>query len=119
MKCLQASDNYEFASNDRNTFLETGELTDPHSQEHEPVPPSQDDENDEVPSDIPFLREVPGQSSSIDPRRNDPTGQEQYAQGVGAGAGVAPRMSDPRRNDPSGQDQQQHVVPSRSVVHGE
>ncbi|XP_015591007.1 uncharacterized protein LOC107265717 isoform X7 [Cephus cinctus] len=92
----QAPDNYEFASNDRNTFLETGELTDSH-QEHEPTPPSQDDENDEVPNDIPFLREVPGQSSSTDPRRNDPTGQEQYVQ--------TPRTSDPRRNDPSGQEQ--------------
>lgn len=90
-------DNYEFASNDRNTFLETGELTDSH-QEHEPTPPSQDDENDEVPNDIPFLREVPGQSSSIDPRRNDPTGQEQYIQS-------GQRLSDPRRNDPSGQEQ--------------
>lgn len=90
-------DNYEFASNDRNTFLETGELTDSH-QEHEPSPPSQDDENDEVPNDIPFLREVPGQSSSIDPRRNDPTGQEQNVQSV-------QRLSDPRRNDPSGQEQ--------------
>lgn len=90
-------DNYEFASNDRNTFLETGELTDSH-QEHEPSPPSQDDENDEVPNDIPFLREVPGQSSSIDPRRNDPTGQEQYVQ-------TGQRLSDPRRNDPSGQEQ--------------
>ncbi|XP_076654050.1 endoplasmic reticulum export factor secretory 16 isoform X2 [Halictus rubicundus] len=93
----QVPDNYEFASNDRNTFLETGELTDSH-QEHEPTPPSQDDENDEVPNDIPFLREVPGQSSSIDPRRNDPTGQEQYVQS-------AQRLSDPRRNDPSGQEQ--------------
>ncbi|XP_017880909.1 uncharacterized protein LOC108625408 isoform X3 [Ceratina calcarata] len=93
----QVPDNYEFASNDRNTFLETGELTDSH-QEHEPTPPSQDDENDEVPNDIPFLREVPGQSSSIDPRRNDPTGQEQYVQS-------GQRLSDPRRNDPSGQEQ--------------
>ncbi|XP_053989660.1 uncharacterized protein LOC128882118 isoform X2 [Hylaeus volcanicus] len=93
----QVPDNYEFASNDRNTFLETGELTDSH-QEHEPTPPSQDDENDEVPNDIPFLREVPGQSSSIDPRRNDPTGQEQYVQSV-------QRLADPRRNDPSGQEQ--------------
>ncbi|XP_016910971.1 uncharacterized protein LOC107997089 isoform X4 [Apis cerana] len=93
----QVPDNYEFASNDRNTFLETGELTDSH-QEHEPTPPSQDDENDEVPNDIPFLREVPGQSSSIDPRRNDPTGQEQYIQS-------GQRLSDPRRNDPSGQEQ--------------
>ncbi|KAJ8680007.1 hypothetical protein QAD02_015794 [Eretmocerus hayati] len=106
----QVPDNYEFASNDRNTFLETGELTDLHSQDHEAVPPSQDDENDEVPSDIPFAREVLGQSSSIDPRRNDPTGQEQYAQGVGSVSSVSlmgPRMSDPRRNDPSGQEQQQ------------
>ncbi|XP_029052027.2 uncharacterized protein LOC114880316 isoform X2 [Osmia bicornis bicornis] len=93
----QVPDNYEFATNDRNTFLETGELTDSH-QEHEPTPPSQDDENDEVPNDIPFLREVPGQSSSIDPRRNDPTGQEQYIQS-------GQRLSDPRRNDPSGQEQ--------------
>lgn len=93
----QAPDNYEFASNDRNTFLETGELTDSH-QEHESTPPCQDDENDEVPSDIPFLREVPGQSSSSDPRRNDPTGQEQYVQS-------SPRVTDPRRNDPSGQAQ--------------
>ncbi|KAG7208272.1 hypothetical protein KM043_014515 [Ampulex compressa] len=93
----QAPDNYEFASNDRNTFLETGELTDSH-QDHEPTPPSQDDENDEVPNDIPFLREVPGQSSSIDPRRNDPTGQEQYIQ-------AGQRLADPRRNDPSGQEQ--------------
>ncbi|XP_051159047.1 uncharacterized protein LOC127280206 isoform X3 [Leptopilina boulardi] len=92
----QAPDNYEFASNDRNTFLETGELTDSH-EEHEPTPPSQDDENDEVPNDIPFLREVPGQSS-VDPRRNDPTGQEQYGQA---------RIIDPRRNDPSGQEQTQ------------
>nr|XP_033327554.1 uncharacterized protein LOC117221042 isoform X5 [Megalopta genalis] len=92
----QVPDNYEFASNDRNTFLETGELTDSH-QEHEPTPPSQDDENDEVPNDIPFLREVPGQSSSIDPRRNDPTGQEQYVQSA--------QRLDPRRNDPSGQEQ--------------
>ncbi|XP_050456313.1 protein transport protein Sec16A isoform X4 [Cataglyphis hispanica] len=90
----QMPDNYEFASNDRNTFLETGELTDSH-QEHEPTPPTQDDENDEVPNDIPFLREVPGQSSTIDPRRNDPTGQENHGQ----------RISDPRRNDPSGQEQ--------------
>lgn len=51
-----------------------------------------------MPNDIPFLREVPGQSSSIDPRRNDPTGQEQYVQS-------AQRLSDPRRNDPSGQEQ--------------
>lgn len=113
---MQTPDNYEFASNDRNTFLETGELTDPHSQELESVPPSQDDENDEVPNDIPFLREVPGQSSSIDPRRNDPTGQEQYAQGV-VGT-MAPRMSDPRRNNPSGQEQQQHPVQNRTVMQG-
>ncbi|XP_018059402.1 PREDICTED: uncharacterized protein LOC108694426 isoform X2 [Atta colombica] len=93
----QMPDNYEFASNDRNTFLETGELTDSH-QEHEPTPPSQDDENDEVPNDIPFLREVPGQSSTIDPRRNDPTGQEHHVQ-------TGQRLSDPRRNDPSGQEQ--------------
>ncbi|XP_025160714.1 uncharacterized protein LOC105190139 isoform X1 [Harpegnathos saltator] len=98
----QMPDNYEFASNDRNTFLETGELTDSH-QEHEPTPPSQDDENDEVPNDIPFLREVPGQSSTMDPRRNDPTGQEQ--QYVQAGQ----RLSDPRRNDPSGQEQSVQV----------
>ncbi|XP_032676042.1 uncharacterized protein LOC116846398 isoform X2 [Odontomachus brunneus] len=97
----QMPDNYEFASNDRNTFLETGELTDSH-QEHEPTPPSQDDENDEVPNDIPFLREVPGQSSTIDPRRNDPTGQEQYVQ-------TGQRLSDPRRNDPSGQEQSVQV----------
>ncbi|XP_046418390.1 uncharacterized protein LOC124178788 isoform X2 [Neodiprion fabricii] len=97
----QAPDNYEFASNDRNTFLETGELTDSH-QQHEPTPPSQDDENDEVPNDIPFLREVPGQSSNSDPRRNDPTGQEQNIQ-------VGPRSLDPRRNDPSGQE---HTVQS-------
>ncbi|XP_017755793.1 PREDICTED: uncharacterized protein LOC108547663 isoform X3 [Eufriesea mexicana] len=97
LQAEQVPDNYEFASNDRNTFLETGELTDSH-QEHEPTPPSQDDENDEVPNDIPFLREVPGQSSSIDPRRNDPTGQEQYVQS-------GQRLSDPRRNDPSGQEQ--------------
>lgn len=77
--------------------METGELTDSH-QEHEPTPPTQDDENDEVPNDIPFLREVPGQSSSIDPRRNDPTGQEQYVQS-------GQRLPDPRRNDPSGQEQ--------------
>ncbi|XP_066585949.1 uncharacterized protein [Prorops nasuta] len=92
----QMPDNYEFASNDRNTFLETGELTDSH-QDHESIPPSQDDENDEVPNDIPFLREVPGQSSSMVPRRNDPTGQEQYIQGT-------QRLPDPRRNDPSGQE---------------
>ncbi|XP_015433708.1 PREDICTED: protein transport protein Sec16A isoform X2 [Dufourea novaeangliae] len=104
----QVPDNYEFASNDRNTFLETGELTDSH-QEHEPTPPSQDEENDEVPNDIPFLREVPGQSSSIDPRRNDPTGQEQYVQ-------TAQRLPDPRRNDPSGQEQglQLRNMPERS-----
>ncbi|XP_076386617.1 endoplasmic reticulum export factor secretory 16 isoform X3 [Megachile rotundata] len=100
----QVPDNYEFATNDRNTFLETGELTDSH-QEHEPTPPSQDDENDEVPNDIPFLREVPGQSSSIDPRRNDPTGQEQYIQS-------GQRLPDPRRNDPSGQEQS---VPLRNM----
>lgn len=94
----QTPDNYEFASNDRNTFLETGELTDSH-QEHELTPPSQDDENDEVPNDIPFLREVPGQSSTIDPRRNDPTGQEHHVQTIGQ------RLPDPRRNDPSGQEQ--------------
>lgn len=82
--------------------METGELTDSH-EEHEPTPPSQDDENDEVPNDIPFLREVPGQSS-VDPRRNDPTGQEQYGQ--------ARIITDPRRNDPSGQEQTQ----VRSVV---
>ncbi|XP_033228238.1 uncharacterized protein LOC117180044 isoform X4 [Belonocnema kinseyi] len=100
----QTPDNYEFASNDRNTFLETGELTDSH-EEHEATPPSQDDENDEVPNDIPFVREVPGQSS-VDPRRNDPTGQEQYGQ-------VA-RISDPRRNDPSGQENtQSRSVPDR------
>nr|XP_012218206.1 PREDICTED: uncharacterized protein LOC105669692 isoform X2 [Linepithema humile] len=105
----QMPDNYEFASNDRNTFLETGELTDSH-QEHEPTPPSQDDENDEVPNDIPFLREVPGQSSSIDPRRNDPTGQEHNVQTTGQ------RLSDPRRNDPSGQEQSMQVrnVPDRA-----
>ncbi|KAG5306835.1 SC16A protein, partial [Acromyrmex insinuator] len=97
----QMPDNYEFASNDRNTFLETGELTDSH-QEHEPTPPSQDDENDEVPNDIPFLREVPGQSSTIDPRRNDPTGQEHHVQ-------TGQRLSDPRRNDPSGQEQKRNV----------
>ncbi|XP_035722882.1 protein transport protein Sec16A-like isoform X7 [Vespa mandarinia] len=95
----QALNNYEFASNDRNTFLETGELTDSHP-DHELSPPNQDDENDEVPNDIPFLREVPGQSSSIDLRndRNDPAGQEQYIQSI-------QRLSDPRRNDPSGQEQ--------------
>lgn len=109
----QAPDNYEFASNDRNTFLETGELTDPHSQEPAQVPPSQEDENDEVPNDIPFLREVPGQSSNVDPRRNDPTGQEQYPQSV-----ALPRMPDPRRNDPSGQEQQQHVVQPRPNLLG-
>ncbi|XP_077272641.1 endoplasmic reticulum export factor secretory 16 isoform X2 [Temnothorax americanus] len=104
----QMPDNYEFASNDRNTFLETGELTDSH-QEHEPTPPSQDDENDEVPNDIPFLREVPGQSSTIDPRRNDPTGQEHHAQ-------TGQRLSDPRRNDPSGQEQSTQVrnLPDRA-----
>lgn len=101
----QMPDNYEFASNDRNTFLETGELTDSH-QEHEPTPPSQDDENDEVPNDIPFLREVPGQSSTIDPRRNDPTGQEQYVQ-------TGQRLSDPRRNDPSGQEQSVRNIADR------
>ncbi|XP_026825844.1 uncharacterized protein LOC113562050 isoform X3 [Ooceraea biroi] len=103
----QMPDNYEFASNDRNTFLETGELTDSH-QEHEPTPPSQDDENDEVPNDIPFLREVPGQSSSIDPRRNDPTGQETHMQ-------AGQRLPDPRRNDPSGQEQSMQVrnIPDR------
>lgn len=93
----QPPDNYEFASNDRNTFLETGELTDSHHG-HESTPPSAEEENDDVPSDIPFLREVPGQSSSADPRRNDPTGQEQYVQS-------SPRIVDPRRNDPSGQAQ--------------
>lgn len=100
----QMPDNYEFASNDRNTFLETGELTDSH-QEHELTPPSQDDENDEVPNDIPFLREVPGQSSTMDPRRNDPTGQEHHVQ----------RLSDPRRNDPSGQEHSMQVrnIPDR------
>ncbi|XP_020290627.1 uncharacterized protein LOC109858109 isoform X2 [Pseudomyrmex gracilis] len=97
LQAEQMPDNYEFASSDRNTFLETGELTDSH-QEHEPTP-SQDDENDEVPNDIPFLREVPGQSSTIDPRRNDPTGQEHHVQ-----TGQS-RLSDPRRNDPSGQEQ--------------
>ncbi|XP_071571026.1 uncharacterized protein Sec16 isoform X1 [Temnothorax nylanderi] len=104
----QMPDNYEFASNDRNTFLETGELTDSH-QEHEPTPPSQDDENDEVPNDIPFLREVPGQSSTIDPRRNDPTGQEHHVQ-------TGQRLSDPRRNDPSGQEQSMQVrnLPDRT-----
>lgn len=104
----QMPDNYEFASNDRNTFLETGELTDSH-QEHEPTPPSQDDENDEVPNDIPFLREVPGQSSTIDPRRNDPTGQEQHVQ-------TGQRLPDPRRNDPSGQEQSMQVrnIPDRA-----
>ena len=88
--------------------METGELTDSH-QEHEPTPSSQDDENDEVPNDIPFLREIPGQSSSIDPRRNDPTGQEQYVQS-------GQRLSDPRRNDPSGQEQslQLRSIPERS-----
>lgn len=87
--------------------METGELTDSH-QQHEPTPPSQDDENDEVPNDIPFLREVPGQSSSSsDPRRNDPTGQEQNVQ-------LGPRSSDPRRNDPSGQEQT--VQPVRNIV---
>jgi len=103
----QMPDNYEFASNDRNTFLETGELTDSH-QDHEPTPPSQDDENDEVPNDIPFLREVPGQSSTIDPRRNDPTGQEHHVQ-------TGQRLSDPRRNDPSGQEQSMQVrnIPDR------
>ena len=84
-------------------------MTDSHSQEHEPAPLNQDDENDEVPNDIPFLREVPGQSSSVDPRRNDPTGQEQYGQ-TGTVTGV-PRMADPRRNDPSGQEQQQSRPP--------
>ncbi|XP_012286422.1 uncharacterized protein LOC105702982 isoform X2 [Orussus abietinus] len=104
----QTSDSYEFSSNDRNTFLETGELTDSH-QEHELTPPNQDDENDEVPNDIPFLREVPGQSSSADPRRNDPTGQEQYVLNTS-------RVSDPRRNDPSGQEQntQNRNVPDRA-----
>ncbi|XP_018404062.1 PREDICTED: uncharacterized protein LOC108780757 isoform X3 [Cyphomyrmex costatus] len=103
----QMPDNYEFASNDRNTFLETGELTDSH-QEHEPTPPNQDDENDEVPNDIPFLREVPGQSSTIDPRRNDPTGQEHQMQ-------TGQRLPDPRRNDPSGQEQSIQVrnIPDR------
>ncbi|XP_011879945.1 PREDICTED: uncharacterized protein LOC105568691 isoform X2 [Vollenhovia emeryi] len=118
----QMPDNYEFASNDRNTFLETGELTDSH-QEHEPTPPSQDDENDEVPNDIPFLREVPGQSSTMDPRRNDPTGQEQSMQVRSIGPDRAERRDvlpgqernvplllrgDPdtleRRNDPSGRE---------------
>ncbi|XP_048506299.1 uncharacterized protein LOC105694018 isoform X4 [Athalia rosae] len=101
----QGPDNYEFASNDRNTFLETGELTDSH-QQHEPSPPSQEDENDEVPNDIPFLREVPGQSSNSDPRRNDPTGQEQNIQ-------VGLRNLDPRRNDPSGQEH--NVQPMRNI----
>ncbi|KAK0179773.1 hypothetical protein PV327_005493 [Microctonus hyperodae] len=91
------TDNYEFASNDRNTFLETGELTDSH-HEQALIPTSQEDENDDVPGDIPFLREVPGQSSYTDPRRNDPTGQEQYVQS-------SPRLVDPRRNDLSGQAQ--------------
>lgn len=103
----QPPENYEFASNDRNTFLETGELTDSH-QEHESTPPSQDDENDEVPNDIPFLREVPGQSSSGEARRNrdDPTGQEQQIQS-------SPRVvPDPRRNDPTGQAQ---LLPPRNL----
>ena len=41
---------------------------------------------------------MPGQSS-VDPRRNDPTGQEQCEQ--------ISRISDPRRNDPSGQENMQ------------
>ncbi|XP_034945595.1 uncharacterized protein Sec16 isoform X2 [Chelonus insularis] len=89
------SENYEFASNDRNTFLETGELTDSHHDQESII--FQDDENDEVPSDIPFIREVPGQSSSIDPRRN-PTGQEEYLQ-----LQSNSRLVDPRRNDLSTQ----------------
>ncbi|XP_011312055.1 uncharacterized protein Sec16 [Fopius arisanus] len=74
---LLPSESYEFASNDRNTFLETGELTDSH-HDQECVAPNQDEDNDEVPNDIPFLREVPGQSSNSEQSRNDPTGQEQY-----------------------------------------
>lgn len=88
----QAPENYEFASNDRNTFLETGELTDLHHDQGV-ASSNHDEENDEVPSDIPFLREVPGQSSYGDPRRNDPTGQEQYVQSN-------PRNLDSRRNPP-------------------
>ncbi|XP_018368875.1 PREDICTED: uncharacterized protein LOC108764951 isoform X3 [Trachymyrmex cornetzi] len=135
----QMPDNYEFASNDRNTFLETGELTDSH-QEHEPTPPSQDDENDEVPNDIPFLREVPGQSSTIDPRRNDPTGQEQSIQVRNIPDRAERRDVLPgqernvplllrgdtdtleRRNDPSGRERSlppQQPLPSRNDPSGE
>lgn len=132
----QMPDNYEFASNDRNTFLETGELTDSH-QEHEPTPPSQDDENDEVPNDIPFLREVPGQSSTIDPRRNDPTGQEQSMQVRNISDRVERRDVLPgqernvplllrgdsdtleRRNDPSGRERSLPPQQSRNDPSGE
>ncbi|XP_011641290.1 uncharacterized protein LOC105429805 isoform X2 [Pogonomyrmex barbatus] len=132
----QMPDNYEFASNDRNTFLETGELTDSH-QEHEPTPPSQDDENDEVPNDIPFLREVPGQSSTIDPRRNDPTGQEQSMQVRNIPDRVERRDVLPgqernvslllrgdsdtleRRNDPSGRERSLPPQQSRNDPSGE
>lgn len=132
----QMPDNYEFASNDRNTFLETGELTDSH-QEHEPTPPSQDDENDEVPNDIPFLREVPGQSSTIDPRRNDPTGQEQSMQVRSITDRVERRDVLPgqernvplllrgdsdtleRRNDPSGRERSLPPQQSRNDPSGE
>ncbi|XP_063973420.1 uncharacterized protein LOC135160622 isoform X2 [Diachasmimorpha longicaudata] len=125
-----AVENFEFASNDRNTFLETGELTDSH-HDQESVAPSQDEDNDDVPSDIPFLREVPGQSSNTELSRNDPTGQEQYTISPGSEHRNMPpgeergdsgelirdtgRVElDPleRRNDPSGRERS--VPPSQS-----
>lgn len=104
-------DNYEFASNDRNTFLETGELTDIHLGSHEPTPPNQDDENDEVPNDIPFLREVPGSDQYaqsnlriVDPRRNDPSGQEQNLLTRNVPERVERRQQRHSRDDPSGEE---------------
>ncbi|KAF7989744.1 hypothetical protein HCN44_008418 [Aphidius gifuensis] len=101
----QSTDDYEFASNDRNTFLETGELTDSH-HESDSKAPSPDDTNDEVTNDIPFRREVPGQSSSTIPQRNSPTGGKQYNP-------LTLSLADLKRNEPFGHDIQQiRDVPS-------
>lgn len=129
----QPPENYEFASNDRNTFLETGELTDSHHDQESPAP-SQDDDNDDVPNDIPFLREVPGQSSNSELSRNDPTGQEEYTASPGTERRDVPpgqerRESggpirvdpDPleRRNDPSGRERSLPPVRPRNDPSGE
>lgn len=87
--------------------------------------PTQEEENDEVPNDIPFQREVPiGQYSNIDSRRNDPTGQEQYIQSSNSnsirslGSGQEYGIQSTRRDVPPGQERSTNVLLPRSDIDG-